>query len=55
MAAMPTTDSKPATPLKMIRDFFGMNLAQMKVEWSPMPQEDKDQLLLGLRNGTLTY
>lgn len=27
-------DVKPASPLKLVRTFFGLNLAQMKSEWS---------------------
>lgn len=41
--------------LKLVREFFGMTLAQMKAEWTILPQKDKDEILSGLRDGTLTY
>lgn len=44
-----------ASPLKLVRDFFGMTLAEMKAEWTTLPQKDKDEILSGLRDGTLTY
>lgn len=43
------------SPLKLVRDFFGMKLAEMKTEWTPMPQTDKDQILTGLTDGSLNY
>lgn len=49
------TVTKTPSPLKMVRDFFGLKLADMKTEWTPMPQKDKDQIIAGLTNGTLTY
>lgn len=45
----------PVSPLKMVREFFGMNLAQMKAEWVPMSEKDKQDILSGLTDGTLTY
>lgn len=48
------------SPLKMVRDFFNtearpMRLQDMKTEWTPMPQADKDQIIQGLKDGSLTY
>lgn len=37
-----------ASPLKLVRDFFGFKLAEMKTEWSTLPQKDKDDILKGL-------
>lgn len=45
----------PVSPLKMVREFFGMSLAEMKNEWVPLPNEDKEQILRGLEDGTLNY
>jgi hypothetical protein len=45
----------PVSPLKVVREFFGMSLAEMKAEWVPLSQEDKDDILKGLTDGTLTY
>lgn len=45
---------KKAT-LKDVREYFGMKLPEMKSEWVPMSQEDKDQILTGLGDGTETY
>lgn len=47
--------AKPASPLKLVREFFGMNMTEMKAEWTTMGQADKDQISGGLANGTLTY
>lgn len=43
------------SPLKMVREFFGMNLTEMKSEWVPMPNKDKEEIVKGLQDGTLTY
>lgn len=43
------------SPLKLIREFFGMSMAEMKAEWVPLPEKDKAQLVQGLTDGTLTY
>lgn len=53
------------TPIKVVKEFFGMNLAQMKDEWiqkdlpadSPkrLTEMDKAQLIEGIANGSLTY
>lgn len=40
---------------KLVKEFFGMTLADMKREWIPMSHEDKAQIEKGLRDGTLTY
>lgn len=52
--------AQKASPLKLVRDFFGLKLADMKSEWTTLPQEDKDDILSGLtpdENGvaSLTY
>lgn len=44
----------------IVRDFFNtearpMRLQDMKTEWTPMPQADKDQIIQGLKDGSLTY
>lgn len=44
-----------ASPLKMVREFFGMSLAEMKTEWVPLPEKDKQEIIKGLSDGTLTY
>lgn len=45
----------PVSPIKLVKDFFGMDLKQMKAEWTTLPQKDKDDILKGLTDGTLTY
>jgi hypothetical protein len=41
--------------MKDVREFFGMNLPQMKAEWIPLSEKDKAEILAGLSDGTLTY
>lgn len=53
--------------VKDIKEFFGLNMAEMKAEWlgkdnvgnpvttPTLTAEDKKQILEGLGNGTLTY
>lgn len=48
-------ETKTPSPLKLVREFFGMNLQQMKTEWQTLPQKDKDEITAGLKDGTLTY
>ncbi|MEU6674852.1 hypothetical protein [Streptomyces sp. NPDC046925] len=48
-------DNTTATPLKLVKEYFGLKLNEMRTEWTPMPQKDKDEILAGLRDGTLTY
>ena len=43
------------SPLKLIREYFGMTLQEMKAEWAPLPAEVKAQLIEGITNGTETY
>lgn len=45
------------TPLKLIRDFFGMNMNEMKAEWTQggLTEKDKEQIIAGLQDGTLNY
>lgn len=50
-----TTPVKTVSPVALVRKFFGMNLAEMKSEWSPMSTEDKADIVKGLTDGTLTY
>ncbi|MGW3973851.1 hypothetical protein ACWEFD_31745 [Streptomyces ardesiacus] len=50
-----TTTAKKPSPLKLVREFFGLKLDEVKTEWQPMPQADKDQIIAGLSDGTLTY
>ena len=45
----------PVKPLKLVRDFFGFGLSEMKREWVPMPEADKAQIIKGLSDGSLTY
>lgn len=54
------TPVKTSSPLKMVREYFGMNLAQMKAEWTTLPQSDKDAIIGGITpdadgNRTETY
>lgn len=51
------TPNKPAGGLKAVRDFFGMNLQQMKAEWTSggLTDQDKAEILAGLTDGSLTY
>jgi hypothetical protein len=44
-----------ASPLKMVREFFGLSMAEMKAEWVPMSEKDKAEIIKGLSDGTLTY
>lgn len=46
--------------VKTVREFFDstarpMTLGDMKREWIPMAKVDKDQILKGLSDGSLTY
>lgn len=41
--------------LKLVREFFGMSLQEMKAEWTTLPAADKAQIEKGLRDGTLSY
>jgi hypothetical protein len=41
--------------LKLVKEFFGMTLKDMKAEWTTLPAKDKAEIESGLRNGTLTY
>lgn len=50
----------PVSPLKMVREYFDtaarpMKLSDMKAEWIPLPESDKQQIIKGLTDGTLTY
>lgn len=37
-----------ASPLKLIKTFFGMNLAEMKAEFTTLPAKDREDLTQGL-------
>lgn len=52
-----TTAPKATGHLKMIRDFFGLKLGEMKGEWTNggLTDADKEQIVQGLSDGTLTY
>jgi hypothetical protein len=41
--------------MKDVREFFGMTLQEMKTEWIPLPDQDKEEILAGLSDGSLTY
>lgn len=45
------------SPLKLVREYFDMKLAQMKDEWSNggLTTLDKEQIVQGLTDGTETY
>ena len=43
------------SPIAKVREFFGMNLREMKAEWIPLPAKDKEEILQGIMDGTLTY
>lgn len=47
----------PVSPLKLIREYFGMTLPDMKKEWSNggLTAVDKAQLIAGIESGTETY
>lgn len=52
-----TTAPKAPTGLKLVRDFFGLKLTDMKSEWTNggLTADDKEQILAGLKDGTETY
>lgn len=43
--------------IKDVKEFFGMNLSEMKAEWMQggLTNQDKEDLMKGIGNGTLTY
>ena len=47
--------------VKDVKEFFGMTLAEMKAEWmgkgngAVLSDQDKQDILAGLGNGSLTY
>lgn len=43
------------SPLKMVREFFGMTMPEMKVELVPMSDKDKAEIVQGLTDGSLNY
>lgn len=44
-----------AATLTTIREFFGLNAAEFRAQWTKLTTEDKVQLKEGFENGTLTY
>lgn len=51
------TETRTGSPLKLIRDFFGLTLQEMKNEWTKggLTDADKAEIASGLLDGTLTY
>lgn len=45
------------SPLKLVRDYFGMTLQEMKKEWSNggLTAEEKQDIVHGIMDGTETY
>jgi hypothetical protein len=45
------------SPLKLVRDYFGMTLQEMKAEWSQggLTAAEKDAIVKGITDGTETY
>lgn len=43
--------------LKVVREFFGMNVGQFRDEWTKqgLTDDDKRQIRQGLGDGTMTY
>lgn len=52
-----TTAPKAPTGLKLVRDFFGLKLTDMKGEWTNggLTEADKEQIVAGLKDGSLAY
>lgn len=46
---------KKAGGVKLVREFFGMSMQELKAEWVPLSEKDKGEILAGLSDGTLTY
>jgi hypothetical protein len=44
----------PPSPLKLVREFFGLKLPEMKALYMPLPQTDKDDLIKGLTPDPVT-
>lgn len=46
-----------AASVKLVRDYFGMKLKEMKEEWTSglLTETDKAQILDGLSSGSLDY
>jgi len=45
---------KQAT-IKDIKDYFGMTMPEMKNQYTPMSDKDKNDLKTGIGNGSLNY
>ncbi len=45
------------TDLKAVKEFFGMELPEMKAEWAKggLTSKDREQIAGGIRDGSLTY
>ncbi|WP_158708784.1 hypothetical protein [Streptomyces sp. NRRL S-920] len=52
-----TTAPKATGGLKAVRDFFGLKLNEMKSGWTNggLTDAEKEQIVAGLKDGTLTY
>lgn len=38
----------PVSPLRLVQQFFGFKLSEMKAQYTTLPQKDKDDLIKGL-------
>jgi pyruvate kinase len=52
---MADNNGEKKASIKDIKDYFGLTMPQMKNEYTPMSDKDKDDLKTGIGNGTLTY
>ncbi|WP_190329518.1 hypothetical protein [Streptomyces venezuelae] len=54
---MPDTAAPKSSGLKLVREFFGLTMQEMKAEWMQggLTEADKAQIVQGLSDGTLTY
>ena len=56
MSNVPVTEAGLAT-LKVVREFFGMNVGQFREEWTKqgLTDAEKTQIRKGLADGTMSY
>jgi hypothetical protein len=38
----------PTSPLRLVQEFFGFKLSEMKAQYVALPQSDKDDLIAAL-------
>lgn len=38
-----------------VMKFFGIKVATFRAEWAEVPEADREQLIAGVKNGSLTY